>query len=99
MICQNGSPHIYDKEAERLVELEDCFSELMNNVIEEKNNQKKIVEQVNKIEQPFKNILFEVYIQGKSLVKVASDKNKSYEDICRKHGIGLKKFEEISKSQ
>lgn len=99
MICQNGNPHIYDKEAEKLVQLEDCFSELMNEIIKEQNNQKKIVEIIKEIQQPFKNILFEVYIQGKSLVKVASDKNKSYEDICRKHGIGLKKFEEKGKSQ
>lgn len=97
MICQNGNPHIYDKEAERLVELEDCFRELMNNVIEEKNNQKKIVEQVNKIEQPFKNILFEVYIQGKSLVKVASDKDYDYKHMCYKHGIALKKFDKLDK--
>lgn len=71
----------------------------MDDVIKEKNKQKRIVETIKKVEQPFKNILFEVYIQGKSLVKIANDRNKSYEDICRKHGVGLKKFEEKAKSQ
>lgn len=71
----------------------------MDNVIEEQNKQKGIVEKIRKIEQPFGNILFEVYILNKSLVKVASEMNYSYEDICRKHGVGLKKFEEKPKSQ
>lgn len=71
----------------------------MDDVIKEQNKQKKIVELIKEVEQPFKNILFEFYIQGKSLVSIANDKNKSYEDVCRKHGVGLKKFEEKAKSQ
>ncbi len=43
---------------------------------------------------PFKNILFKVYIQGKSLVTVASEMHYSYRDLCRKHGIALNKFDE-----
>ncbi|MCI8411950.1 MAG: hypothetical protein HFJ40_05930 [Clostridia bacterium] len=67
----------------------------MNSILEEKNNQKNIVEQIKNIEQPYRNILFAVYIQGKSLVKVASDMNYSYVDICRKHGTALNKFDEL----
>lgn len=98
MICQNGNPHIYDKEAERLVELEDCFSELMDNVIEEQNNQKKIVKIIKEIEQPFKNILFEVYIQGKTLVTVASEMKYNYDYIKKMNKIALIKFEKATKS-
>lgn len=69
----------------------------MDNVIKEKNKQKKIVEKIEKIEQPFCNILFEVYILGKSLVKVASDMDYDYKHICYKHKIALKKFERLDK--
>jgi len=67
----------------------------MDNVIEEQNQQKRIVEKIRKMEQPFVNILFEVYILGKSLVTVASEMNYSYRNLCRKHGIALNIFEKI----
>ncbi len=90
-----GSKKIYDEEAEKLVKLEDCFEELMNEVLKEEEKQKTIVEEVNKMEYPFKNILFKKYIQGKTLVTIASEMNYSYRDLCRKNGIALNKFEKI----
>lgn len=90
-----GSKVAYDTEAEKLSELMDKFNELMNTILEEKRKQEKIVERVNKIEFPYKNILFKVYIQGKSLVTAASEMNYSYRDLCRKHGIALNIFDEI----
>lgn len=92
-----GSRQVYDNEAENLAKLMDIFDELMQKIIKEKELQNKIVEQVNKIEFPYRNILFKVYIQGKSLVKVASEMNYSYVQICRKHGIALNKFDETCK--
>ena len=67
----------------------------MNEILKEENKQKEIADLIEKMEYPFKNILFKVYIQGKSLVKVASEMNYSYIDICRKHGIALKKFDNL----
>lgn len=90
-----GSKTAYDTEAEKLSELIDKFDELMNTIIEEKKKQEKILEQVNKIEFPYKNILYKVYIQGKSLVTVASEMNYSYVHICREHGIALNKFDDM----
>ena len=90
-----GSKVAYDTEAEKLSELMDKFDELMNTIIEEKRKQERIVEKVNKIEFPYKNILFKVYIQGKSLVTVASEMNYSYVHICREHGIALNKFDDM----
>lgn len=80
-----------------MAKLEDCFSELMIDVVEEQNKQKSIVEKIKEVEQPFRNILFEVYIQGKSLVTVASEMNYDYKHICYKNGIALKKFDELDK--
>lgn len=90
-----GSKVAYDTEAEKLSELMDKFDELMNTIIEEKRKQERIVEKVNKIEFPYRNILYKVYIQGKSLVTVASEMNYSYVHICREHGIALNKFDDM----
>lgn len=68
---------------------------MMKIIISEEEKQKKIVEQINKIEFPYRNILFKVYIQGKSLVTVASEMNYSYERIKHINGIALLKFDEV----
>lgn len=47
------------------------------------------------MEQPYKLILEKVYIQGKSLVTVASEMNYNYEYMKRMNGIALNKFENI----
>lgn len=72
----------------------DMFKDLMNTVLEEENKQKKIVERVEKIDFPYKNILYKVYIQGKSLVTTASEMNYSYERMKHMNGIALLKFDE-----
>lgn len=89
-----GSRVVYDSEAEKIAELMDMFNELMQKIIKEKELQNKIVEQVNKIEFPYRNILYKVYIQGKSLVTVASEMNYSYERMKHMNGIALLKFDE-----
>lgn len=66
---------------------------MYNKILEENEKQKKVLEQLDKVEQPYKLILEEVYIQGKSLVTVASERGYSYRDLCRKHGIALNKFD------
>lgn len=92
-----GSKHIYDSEAEKLSKLEDSFRELMDIIVEEEKKQKLIVDIVNSMEYPYKNILFKVYIQGKSLVTVASEMNYNYEYMKRMNGIALNKFDETIK--
>lgn len=73
----------------------DSFDEMMKIIVQEEEKQKKIVEQINKIEFPYRNILFKVYIQGKSLVTVASEMNYSYERMKHMNGIALLKFDEV----
>jgi len=63
--------------------------------VKEEKKQKQIIEQLDKVEQPYKLVLEKVYIQGKTLVQVASEMNYSYVDICRKHGTALKKFDDM----
>ena len=63
--------------------------------MKEEKKQKHIIEQLEKMEQPYKLILEKVYIQGKTLVTVASEMEYSYRDMCRKNGIALNKFEKV----
>ena len=75
----------------------DSFNEMMQIIIQEEDKQKKIVEQIKKIEFPYRNILFKVYIQGKSLVKTASEMDYDYKYMCKIHGFALEKFDNTTK--
>ena len=67
----------------------------MQKIIAESEKQKQILEQLDKVEQPYKLILEKVYIQGKSLVTTASELKYSYVHICREHGTALNKFDNV----
>ena len=90
-----GSRKIQDSMAEKIVQLEDSISELMERVLQADNKQKEILSQLDKVEQPYKLILDKVYIQGKTLVTVASEMNYSYVHMCREHGTALNKFDNM----
>lgn len=90
-----GSRKVQDNMAEKIAQLQDSINELLDRIIEEDKKQKEILKQLDRIEQPYKLILDKVYIQGKSLVTVASEMHYSYVHICREHGIALNKFDEM----
>lgn len=75
----------------------DMFNDLMSRVLEEEEKQRKIVEQVERLEFPYKNILYKVYIQGKSLVTTASEMGYDYKYMCKMHGFALEKFDNTTK--
>ena len=81
--------------AEKIATLIDNVDELLARIVKEQEKQKQILEQLDKVEQPYKLILEKMYIQGKSLVIIAGEMGYSYRDICRKNGIALNKFEEV----
>jgi len=61
----------------------------------EEKKQKDIIEQLDKVEQPYRAVLEKYYIQGKKLVTVASEMNYNYEYTKKINQIALKKFEKI----
>ena len=83
--------------AEKIAILLDMINDLLDYVLEENEKLKKILEQLNKVEQPYRLILEKMYIQGKSLVVVASEMKYDYKYICRQHGNALEKFENTTK--
>ena len=93
-----GSKEVQDSMAEKVATLLDNVEELLARIIKEQERQKLILEQLDEVEQPYKLILEKEYIQGKSLVTVASEMNYTYEYIRKANGTALKKFEEVTKS-
>ena len=84
-----GSREIQDSEAEKIAELIDSIDELLEKVKEENRKQMQILEQLDKVKQPYKNI------QGKSLVVIAAEMGYNYEHTKRMNGIALNIFDNI----
>ena len=83
--------------AEKIAELVDMVNSLLEAVLKQSKKQKEILEQLDKVEQPYKLILEKVYIQGKTLVTVASEMGYDYKYMCKMNGIALNKFDEHDK--
>lgn len=90
-----GSRTIQDNEAEKIVKLQEMIDKLLDKILEENLKQEKILEQLDRIEQPYKLLLEKVYIQGKTLVTVASEMNYNYEYMKRMNGIALNAFDKV----
>ena len=89
-----GSREVQDSMAEKVAILLDNVNELMAKIIKVQDKQKEVLEQLDKVEQPYRLILEKEYIQGKTLVTVASEMNYNYEYMKRMNGIALNKFDE-----
>lgn len=89
------SRRVDDGMAEKVAILLDNVNELITKIIKAQNEQKEIFKQLDKVDEPYRLILEKEYIQGKTLVTVASEMGYSYREICRKKKIALNKFEEI----
>lgn len=90
-----GSRTIYDNEAEKIAKLQDTLDELYNYITKQQEKQKVILEQLNKLEQPYRTILELHYINGYNLVEVACKMKYNYEYTKKINSIALKKFDEI----
>lgn len=66
---------------------------MIDKIEEHNKKQKEILDQIDKVEQPYRLILEKVYILGKSLVTVTSEIGYSYEHMKHMHGIALLKFD------
>ncbi len=93
----HGSKQVQDSMAEKLTTIMDNINDLVERVVIESNKQKSILKQLDKVEQPYKLILEKAYIQGKTLVTVASEMGYDYKHMCKMNGVALKKFDEHDK--
>ena len=92
-----GSRTVQDSEAEKIAKLQEMIDKLLDKILEENLKQEKILEQLDRVDQPYKLILEKEYIQGKTLVTVASEMHYNYEHMKRMNGIALNKFDDATK--
>lgn len=59
----------------------------------------KILQQLEKVGQPYRNILDKCYIQNKNLIVVSAEMNYSYERMKHMHRIALIKFDEVEERE
>lgn len=77
-----------------MADLLDDVDRMADKMVEQGKKQKQILEQIDRVEQPYRLILEKVYILGKSLVTVASEMCYNYEYMRHMHGKALNKFDE-----
>lgn len=90
-----GSKQIYDKQAESLVQILDLTEDLDIYLKQFKEKQILIESKIDKIEQPFKNILYFRYIKGYNLTEVSDEINEDYDYTRKLHRIALIKYSKI----
>ncbi len=90
-----GSKSVQDSMAEKIAKLLDMVDDLLDKVLQVEEKQHEILNKLDSIEQPYRNILDKVYIQGKSLVRVADEMNYSYRQMCRLHGDALSQYDKL----
>ena len=100
-----GTAKVVDKKAEELSKIMDDTNELqkyidnindiLKKVVEQEEKQKEILNQLNKVEQPYKNILYFRYIRGYNLTEVSNEIEEEYDYTRKLHGIALVKYSKV----
>lgn len=90
-----GTPKVHDTNIESLVEIMDDTAEIEKYIKDLKEKQIKIENKIDKIEQPYKNILYFRYIKGYNLTEVSGEIEEEYDYTRKLHGIALLKYTEI----
>ena len=90
-----GTPQVNDKVAERLTELLDVTKEYEQYLETLNKRQIKIERKIDKLEQPFRNILYFRYIKGYNLTEVSGKIEEEYDYTRKLHGIALIKYSEV----
>ncbi len=81
-----------DKEAESLAEILDITNELEEYLKSLKEKQVKIETKIDKLAQPYKNILYFRYIKGYNLTEVSNEINEEYDYTRKLHGTALVRY-------
>lgn len=90
-----GSPKTTDTNIENLVKIMDDTIEIEKYIKDLKEKQIKIENKIDKIEQPYKNILYFRYIKGYNLTEVSGEIEEEYDYTRKLHGIALIKYTKI----
>ena len=84
-----------DKVGENLEILLNMKIEALNFAIKLESDLNKIDHALLKMEEPYRNILTDMYVNGNSLVSVANHMNCNYEEMRTQYGKALKMYEKL----
>lgn len=87
-----GSSEIVDSKAESLAKILDDTEDTKKYIKQLKEKQIKIENKIDKIEQPYKNILYFRYIRGYNLTEVSNEIDEEYDYTRKLHGTALIKY-------
>lgn len=90
-----GTVKVVDKKAEELSKIMDDTNELQKYIENLRNKQFEIENKINKVEQPYKNILYFRYIRGYNLTEVSNEIEEEYDYTRKLHGIALVKYSKV----
>lgn len=90
-----GTPKVQDTNIESLVGIMDDTAEIEKYIKDLKERQIKIENKIDKIEQPYRNILYFRYIKGYNLTEVSGEIEEEYDYTRKLHGIALIKYSKV----
>ena len=90
-----GTVKVVDKKAEELIKIMDDTNELQKYIENLRNKQFEIENKIDKVEQPYKNILYFRYIRGYNLTEVSNEIEEEYDYTRKLHGIALVKYSKV----
>ena len=94
----DGMPKAQNKPSYALESLIDQYDQLIEILTKDQEKQNDILKQLRLVEEPYRTILTEKYINGKSLEEISVIVHYSYDRTCKMHGTALIKFDELDKS-
>lgn len=94
-----GTSKVIDSQIESLVQIMDMTEDLKKYIKDLKENQMKIERKIDKIEQPFRNILYFRYIKGYNLTEVSNAIYAEYDYTRKLHGIAIIKYAELGENK
>lgn len=94
-LVPGGDNYIQDKKADIIATYEDEIKDLGDIIREKQQLNNKIKEKIDKLSQPYNNILFKRYVLGISLESIADTYPYNRDVIKRKHGIAINIYRKL----
>jgi hypothetical protein len=90
-----GSPKVTDPNIESLVKIMDDTEEIEKYIQDLRKKQIEIENKIDKLDQPYRNILYFRYIKGHNLTEVSGEIEEEYDYTRKLHGIALLKYAQL----
>lgn len=86
---------IEDRFAQCVAEYVDLAADIISKEVELEKERKAIINNMSKLDQEEYEILYKIYVAGKSLQETADEMDRSYSFVTSKHGTALAHLQKI----